>query len=99
MTVPTVEEIDGLSLEELSAFAVEIAALQVHVAHRLRRTPEEQPETYLTAGEVAAILRTSEDWVRHAHDLRGVRKKVGGHVRYSPSALARWQKAQGEGSR
>jgi hypothetical protein len=96
--LPTLEELEALSVDELAALGVELAALQVHVANRLRRTPKVEPETLLTAKEVAEILRTSEDWVRHRPELPFRVRTGPGQIRYSPSALARWQRDQAEGS-
>jgi hypothetical protein len=86
-------DIDAVPLEELPAVIAELAALQARAAMRLQRAPKIEPETFLTAAEVADVLRMSEDWVAHAK--LPFRRKVGGAVRYSAAGLARWQRAQG----
>lgn len=88
-------DVDRVPIEELPAIILELLTLQGRAAARLHRAVTPAPETLLTADEVAAILRTTEDWVRHEINLP-FRVKVGGHVRYSPSGLARYQREQEE---
>ncbi len=102
-TLPPVELIAGLPLEELPGTLTHLAALQVAVAARLampgatcRRAPDEKGSDHLlTIRDAASRAGTSVDWFhRHARSLPFSRR-IGRKRLFSEQGLMRWLATRG----